>query len=447
MPADREDLAGLYALDLLSPEERAAFEARLREDPQLSDAVEACEDALATYALEGTVPAEPEAQTWSAIQARLNLDAPPSTASAPVTPFPLPEASGDEAVPFPSVAAPARSASGFWKVAAALLLIGNLALLLRPGLSPFSETGDTALGVADTGAEASETAVAGEPGENAFAGGDDAAEEPLRLREQLETVREKLERSEALLAGQQGELQRLRAQEATLMQANRAWQDEYQLLWNRFAPLVTAGNGVSRYTVIEGNNPEYLAEGNPPLGPEDYLPQVIRVGGLGGADDVPVPDAPVYTAISPSSTLSFSQAEGLVFSSSGIQGSGNDGGVSPFGIDPESVTLDDTATNTSPLNFSEAQRRGQDLPPAVTTVLGDGDVWMMTHNLPAGRYVIELSSSDGEAPVPPLDFIHDGSNTTSLLHTGQDFTVVTDFVVTNALTGQTVVTGGTQRED
>lgn len=71
---DRDDdiaLAGEYALGLLEGEDRAAFEARMADDPALAREVAAWQERLASMTDE-VDPVEPPARVWHGVQARLD---------------------------------------------------------------------------------------------------------------------------------------------------------------------------------------------------------------------------------------------------------------------------------------------------------------------------------------------------------------------------------------
>jgi anti-sigma-K factor RskA len=124
-----EALAGEYALGLLTPAERRAFERRLRIDPDLAEETRAWEERL--HPLLATAPAlSPPARLWQAIEAELG---PAAAAARPGA------AASASSAPLRSAG---RRVAAFWKwlaigsmgVAAASL--AGLALNLRSASPP-----------------------------------------------------------------------------------------------------------------------------------------------------------------------------------------------------------------------------------------------------------------------------------------------------------------------
>jgi len=256
-----EELASLYVLDLLSREERAAFEARTRRDPELAQFVRELSASLHAPLKSDLAPSRPD--LFEGIRKRVEAGTPgePKIKKA------------SKAVPRPAGTLPFWAT--FWALAAGIMLLLNLSLLFL--INRGSETHRGGADLVQAANEASGTGRGVLP----------ATEEEARssLRAEITRLQEVLEARESELSEVRSRGEALTDQIEETKAFNAGWQREYARLAARVLPFFEPNDGMSRFTVIEMVDAEAYARAEPRLGFNElaarYLTGEGNIGGIG----------------------------------------------------------------------------------------------------------------------------------------------------------------------
>lgn len=255
-----EELASLYVLDLLTREERAAFEARMRSDEALGQFVRELSSSLHAPLKEQLAPARPD--LFEGIRERIDLQG-----SIPARPAEVPGPFRRESVlPFWAT---------FWAVAAGILLLLNLSLL-------FVLNRETERNRLDGFAQGKvERTHAGEDLNR-----DNGLESPEgTLNAEISRLQDLLEEKESALGEALASRDVLAGEVEEARSFNAGWQREYARLAARVLPFFEPNDGMSRFTVIEMVDAEAYAREEPRLGFNElaslYLTGESNIGGTG----------------------------------------------------------------------------------------------------------------------------------------------------------------------
>ncbi|NBD38798.1 MAG: hypothetical protein GVY10_09535 [Verrucomicrobia bacterium] len=221
----KEENASSYVLDLLSPEEREAFEGQLKEDPELRRFVRELRDSLHMPARDLDSPPHRE-DLRKAIHRRI-----------------------DNGITIPAVRSelPVRQRfpwSFAWAAAAVFLLVVNLFLLRE---------------ISDATADSVRERGGNLPRDSASVGqGGEAS--PQQLAARIERLRSDLQERESRLRETNTELEEARERNEELVARGVEWMREYGRLAARLRPFFQSSEGLSRFTVIEMMDAEALAQ-------------------------------------------------------------------------------------------------------------------------------------------------------------------------------------------
>lgn len=255
-----EERAVLYALDLLSDEERSTFEASMEADPELRKLVRQLSSTMLAPARDLDGGSRPD--LLDGILARVEKPAKPAVVSKPVKQSQRMPAS----LPWAHI----------WAVAALLLLFLNLSLLLFLN--------------ADSASPGS--AVRGIAGANGAGSGSDEATSSSVTPVNRSLLEARIARLEESLADRDARLRLINDERIELEEENEevksynaGWQREYARLAARFLPFFEANDGLSRFTVIEMVDADAYSQGLPRLGFNElasrYLTGEANIAGIG----------------------------------------------------------------------------------------------------------------------------------------------------------------------
>jgi hypothetical protein len=221
----KEENASFYVLDLLSPEERDAFEGQLKEDPDLRRLVRELRDSLHMPVRDLESP-PPREDLRKAIHRRID---------------------NGTAIASPRSEAPVRQGfpwSFAWAAAAVLLLVVNLFLLRE---------------VSDATADSVRERGRNLPRDSASVGqGGEAS--PQQLSARIERLRSDLQERESRLRETNTELEEARERNEELVARSVEWMREYGRIAARLRPFFQGSEGLSRFTVIEMMDSEALVQ-------------------------------------------------------------------------------------------------------------------------------------------------------------------------------------------
>lgn len=252
-----EEKAALYALDLLSDEERSSFEASMESEPELRKLVRQFSSSLHASAKDIDGPFRPD--LLEGILAR--VDGP---ARGPVS----------RPVSRPAAASASLPWTGIWAAAALLFLFLNLGLLLLLNQDPVSP------GSANTAS----TSQDGFQGEKSASGTLYPASRSL-LEARIARLEETLSDRDATLRRMNNERIGLREENEEVKAFNAGWQREYSRLAARVLPFFEGNDGLSRFTVIEMVDSNAYDQGLPRLGFNElaarYLTGEANIAGVG----------------------------------------------------------------------------------------------------------------------------------------------------------------------
>lgn len=262
---DRTDeQAALYALDLLSGEEKRIFEASLSKSPALRKRVREFSSSLHAPLRDLAGPARPD--LLHGILARVE-----ESPSAPVSrPVPRPESRYAQ---FPW--------AYIWGAAALLFLflnIGLLAILNRDPGTPGSPKADIIAARESNSGGMSVQTDSLNPAN------------PSLLQARIARLEESLAQRDETLRRINDERFELKAENEEFRSYNAGWQREYARLASRFLPFFEANDGLSRFTVIEMVDANAYQEGLPRLGFNElaarYLTGEDNIAGTGPGEFV-----------------------------------------------------------------------------------------------------------------------------------------------------------------
>ena len=221
----KEETASFYVLDLLSPEEREAFEGDLKENPELRRLVRELRDSL-------HMPAR-------------NLDSPPHREDLRKGIHRRIEGGTAAPAPGPRATVVRRFPWSFaWAAAAVLLLVINLFLLRE---------------VSDATADSARDRSRDLPRGSLAADRESDRESPEQLAARIERLRADLRERESRLGEANAALEEARDRNEELVSRSVDWMREYSRLAARLRPFFQGGEGLSRFTVIEMMDTEALA--------------------------------------------------------------------------------------------------------------------------------------------------------------------------------------------
>lgn len=296
-----EETASLYVLDLLEPEDREAFEARLDASPALRKHVRELRQGLFAPLKESQADDRPD--LLAGILER---------AAGPSVPVADRHAARPASLPW----------AWIWAAAAMLLLVLNIGLLRV--LSGDGDQGSTGVPGGAVVAESPDTG----------AGAGSTANPSL--------IEARLERVQSLLAGTENELTEALAERDALADENRQirdhnalWQREYTRLASRILPFFEPNEGLSRFTVIEMVDRQAYEQNLPRLGFTDlaghFLTGGENIGGINPDDFI----GPVVEGAGLSSASSEPTEAGLnPFQRGGSASAGSAEGASAVGDEP-----------------------------------------------------------------------------------------------------------------
>jgi FtsZ-binding cell division protein ZapB len=255
-----EERAALYALDLLSGQEKRDFETSLEKDPELRKRVREFSASLHAPIRDLDGPARPD--LLEGILARVE-ESPAAPVSRPVSPlkpstFTLPWAH-------------------IWAAAALLFLFLNIGLLVILNRNPLAS------GIPDSGNIAA----------SANGSRQTSAVYPVNrtlLEARIARLEESLAERDETLRRINDERFELKAENEEVKSFNAGWQREYSRLASRFLPFFEGDNGLSRFTVIEMVDASAYRDGLPRLGFNElaarYLTGESNIAGIGSDEFV-----------------------------------------------------------------------------------------------------------------------------------------------------------------
>jgi hypothetical protein len=259
-----EEQAALYAMDLLSGEERSVFEASMEQDSELRQRVRQFSSALLAPARDLDGPSRPDLLDGILARVEKPVKAP---VSRPVKVSPK----GVATLPWAHI----------WAAAALLFLFLNVSLLLYINGDPASrEAVDPTLATAqgDIARTGTPTSTSVYPVDRAL------------LEARIARLEESLADRDDRLRQINDERIELKENFDEVSSYNAGWQREYARLAARFLPFFDGNDGLSRFTVIEMVDADAYNQGLPRLGFNElaarYLSGEGNIAGVGSGEFV-----------------------------------------------------------------------------------------------------------------------------------------------------------------
>jgi hypothetical protein len=259
-----EERAALYALGLLSGEERSSFELSMEGDPELRKLVRQFSSALHAPAKDLEGPSRPD--LLGGILARVEKPG-QAPVSRPVSTI----RRAPSALPWAHI----------WAAAAVLFLFLNVSLLLYFNEDSFSRgSSDSAIASSDGGSLQSNSSVSNSvyPVNRSI------------LEARIARLEESLADRDERLRQINNERIELKEDYDEVRSYNAGWQREYARLAARFLPFFDENDGLSRFTVIEMVDADAYVQGLPRLGFNElaarYLTGEGNIAGVGSDEFV-----------------------------------------------------------------------------------------------------------------------------------------------------------------